>query len=213
MDEDLRAVSADLDVGEGGLETILSAYRAGLFPMGLGDGGGAPIGWWAPALRGVLLPGSLRISRSLRRSLRRYTHSIDRDFAGVVDGCADPDREGAWISPRMREVYLRLHAAGWARSIEVWDADGGLAGGLFGIDLGHLFIGESMFHRSTDASKVAVVRLAEMLTERCGEDWTVDVQWSTPHLESLGVSELSGLDYLVRLRQAEARDGSELFYR
>ena len=115
MDEDLRAVSADLDVGEGGLETILSAYRAGLFPMGLGDGGGAPIGWWAPALRGVLLPGRLRISRSLRRSLRRYTHSIDRDFAGVVEGCADPDREGAWISPRMREVYLRLHTAGWAR--------------------------------------------------------------------------------------------------
>ena len=89
----------------------------------------------------------------------------------------------------------------------------GITAGLFGIDLGHLFIGESMFHRSTDASKVAIVRLAEMLTERCGEDWTVDVQWSTPHLESLGVSELSGLDYLVRLRQAEARDGSELFYR
>ena len=213
MDEELRAVSAGIGAGDADLETILSAYRAGLFPMGLGDGGGPPIGWWAPALRGVLLPGRLRVSRSLRRSVRRYTCSVDRAFDRVVDRCADPAREGAWISDDLREVYHRLHDTGRARSVEVWDASGELVGGLFGIDLGRLFIGESMFHRRTDASKVALVHLVDLLTEQYADDWTLDVQWSTPHLETLGVSEISGLDYLVRLRHAEAGSGSEVFYR
>lgn len=213
MDDDLRAVSAGIGAGEADLETILSAYRAGLFPMGLGDGGGPPIGWWAPVVRGVLLPGELHVSRSLRRSVRTYTWSVDRAFDRVVEHCADPAREGAWISHDLREVYRRLHETGRARSIEVWDEEGQLAGGLFGIDLGSLFIGESMFHRRTDASKVALVRLVDLLTERSGDGWTIDVQWSTPHLESLGVSEISGLDYLLRLRHAEAGPGSEVFYR
>lgn len=224
MDEDLRAVSSGLAGASTGvamsgtsedddLETVLSAYRAGLFPMGLGEGGGPPIGWWTPTLRGVLLPGELIVSRSLRRSRRQYHCTVDEDFAGVVAGCADPARAGGWITAELQDLYQRLHARGEAHSIEVRADGGDLVGGLFGIRLGRVFIGESMFHSETDASKVALVELAERLTTAFGDTWTVDVQWSTPHLESLGVSEMTGLHYLERLRHAEVLDGSEVFDR
>src|SRR5690606_25602916 len=181
MDDDLRAVSAGIGAGEADLETILSAYRAGLFPMGLGDGGGPPIGWWAPVVRGVLLPGRLRVSRSLRRSVQKYTWSVDRAFDRVVDRCADPAREGAWISDDLREVYHRLHDTGRARSVEVWDASGELVGGLFRMGLDRPLTGASMFHRRTDGSRVAPAHLVALLTVLYAAHWTLDVHWSTPH--------------------------------
>ena len=147
--EDLVAVGADLEPG-----TILAAYRAGLFPMGLGPGGTAPLGWWSPDPRGVLLPGELHVSRSLRRSLRSFEITVDRAFDEVVAGCADPSRDGAWITPEIHAAYRALHRLGWVHSVEVWRA-GELVGGLYGVAVGRLFAAESKFHRATDASKAA----------------------------------------------------------
>ncbi|HLS41206.1 MAG TPA: leucyl/phenylalanyl-tRNA--protein transferase, partial [Ornithinicoccus sp.] len=118
--EDLVGVGADLAPG-----TILAAYRHGLFPMGLGQHGGPPIGWWSPDPRGVLLPGDLHVSRSLRRSLRRFEVRVDTAFEEVVAGCADPSREGRWITPAVAAAYTRLHRLGWAHSVETWQ-DGAL---------------------------------------------------------------------------------------
>lgn len=208
-DEDLKAVSVGF-TGDVGM--VMSAYRAGLFPMGLGDHGGPPMGWWAPTVRGVLLPGGLRVSRSLRRSMRDVTFTVDQSFADVVAGCADSSREGSWITEAFVRMYDDLHAAGWAHSIEARDPDGRLVGGLFGISFGAAFVGESMFHSETDASKAALVHLSGLLDKRCGDRWMIDVQWSTPHLESMGVSELTGLEYLDRLHRAEGAPDSEVFF-
>ena len=197
--EELVGVGADLEPG-----TILAAYRAGLFPMGLGEGGGEPIGWWSPDPRGVLLPGDLHVSRSLRRSRRGLETSVDRDFEGVVAGCADTRRDGGWITPRIARAYLGLHELGWAHSIEVW-RDARLVGGLYGLAIGRLFAGESMFHRETDASKVALAALVDVLDED-GETWVLDVQWQTPHLQTLGVRTVDRLSYLGLARAAVAAD-------
>ncbi len=194
--EDLVGVGADLAPG-----TLLAAYRRGLFPMGLGEDGAAPIGWWSPDPRGVLLPGGVRVSRSLRRSMRRFEVTVDRAFADVVDGCADPSREGRWISPEVASAYRALHQLGWAHSVEVWQ-DGELAGGLYGLAIGGLFAGESMFHRRTDASKVAVVAMVERVTADGDPRRLIDVQWRTDHLGSLGVVEVPRDDYLRRLAAA-----------
>lgn len=180
--EDLVAVGGDLLPG-----TILSGYRAGLFPMGLEPGGHGPIGWWSPQQRGVFGPGDLHISRSLRRSLGRFTVSRDTDFDAVIAGCADPSRPGAWITAETIDAYRELHRLRWAHSIEV-RADGVLVGGLYGLRIGRLFAAESMFHRSTDASKAALAALVAFL-DLTGPDWLIDVQWSTPHLASLGARE------------------------
>lgn len=194
--EDLVGVGADLAPG-----TLLAAYRRGLFPMGLGEDGAAPIGWWSPDPRGVLLPGGVRVSRSLRRSMRRFEVTVDRAFADVVDGCADPSREGRWISPEVASAYRALHQLGWAHSVEVWQ-DGELAGGLYGLAIGGLFAGESMFHRRTDASKVAVVAMVERVTADGDPRRLIDVQWRTDHLGSLGVVEVPRDAYLRRLAAA-----------
>lgn len=189
--EDLVGVGADLEPG-----TVLGAYRAGLFPMGLGDGGGEPLGWWSPDPRGVLLPGDLHVSRSLRRSLRGFRTRIDTSFEEVVRRCADPGREGRWITEDIIDAYLRLHRLGWAHSVETW-ADGELVGGLYGLGIGGLFAGESMFHSATDASKAALVGLVRHLEGAgAGEPWVVDVQWRTPHLAGLGVREVRRTAYL-----------------
>jgi leucyl/phenylalanyl-tRNA--protein transferase len=170
--------------------------------MGLGALGAGPIGWWSPVARGVLLPGGLRVTRSLRRSSRRYSATFDTAFGAVLEGCADPAREGRWITPEIAAAYTRLHELGWAHSVEVWDADGHLAGGLYGLAIGGLFAGESMFHRSRDASKVALRALAD----RCFADGDprrlVDVQWATTHLRTLGVIEISRQEYRARLATA-----------
>ena len=194
--DDLVGVGADLEPG-----TLLTAYRAGLFPMGLGQEGNEPTGWWSPDPRGVLLPGHVRISRSLRRSLRHFDIRVDTAFSEVVAGCADPSRDGSWITPAITAAYTRLYELGWAHSVEAW-RDGELVGGLYGLALGGLFAGESMFHRATDASKCALVGLADLVFEDQDPRRTIDVQWVTRHLGSLGVTEISRDDYLARLERS-----------
>ncbi|GAB3061584.1 leucyl/phenylalanyl-tRNA--protein transferase [Sediminivirga luteola] len=201
MAEDLseiRALTARLDPAQ-----VLSAYRAGLFPMGLGEQGAPPYAWWAPEYRGVLLPGRLKVSASLARSVRRFDYTVDRAFGEVIRACADPSREGGWIDAGIIDVYTRLHEQGWAHSVEVWH-EGRLVGGLYGIGMGSFFAGESMFHRARDASKAALVELVRILEAQFGNIWLIDTQWSTPHLASLGVSELHRWDYLPRMHAAIA---------
>nr|WP_269205102.1 leucyl/phenylalanyl-tRNA--protein transferase [Motilibacter aurantiacus] len=178
---------------------MLAAYRSGIFPMRL-DGVHGPLAWWSPGPRGILPLDGLQVSRSLRRSLRRYTVTVDTAFADVVAACADPRRDGAWIDDEIRAGYQRLHELGWAHSVEAWEG-GELVGGLYGVAIGGLFAGESMFHRAVDASKVALVSLVRMLGED-GVPRLLDVQWSTPHLASLGVVEVSRRRYLRLLRAA-----------
>lgn len=191
--EDLIAVGADLEPG-----TVLAAYRAGLFPM---PEGRRSIGWWCPARRGVLPLDRLHVSRSLRRSLRDFEIRYDTAFDAVVDGCADPTREHGWIDGRIKQAYGDLHRLGWAHSVEAW-RDGELVGGLYGIGIGGLFAGESMFHRVRDASKAALVALVEFLAadeHGAAGRRLIDVQWSTPHLASLGVIERTRASYVTSL--------------
>lgn len=185
----LVGIGADTEPG-----TILAAYRHGLFPMPTEPDG--PMGWWSPDPRGVLPLDALKVSRSLRRSCRSYEIRVDTAFSEVIDACADSTRPHGWIDPQIRAAYLRLHEAGWVHSVEAW-RDGTLAGGLYGLAIGGLFAGESMFHRSTDASKVALVALVDAL--RDGENRLIDVQWRTDHLASLGVQEWSRRAYLDAL--------------
>lgn len=201
---DLVDWSGDLVASGGDLEpgTLLAAYRGGFFPMGLEDGGNGPIGWWSPTRRGVLLAGDHRVHRSLRRSRRHFEVTLDAAFDQVVAGCGDPTRDGAWITAEFASAYAELHRLGWAHSVEVWDADGDLAGGLYGVSIGGLFAGESMFHRRTDASKVALWAAADLVFDRDGGDRIFDVQWSTPHLAAQGVREIPRADYRAHVRRA-----------
>ncbi|MEO5983172.1 MAG: leucyl/phenylalanyl-tRNA--protein transferase [Pedococcus sp.] len=196
--EDLVVVGGDLRAG-----TLLSAYRSGLFPMGLGEHGDRPMGWWSPDPRGVLLPGAVHASRSLRRSLRQFEMRVDTAFDQVIAACADPSREGRWITEEIVDAYTELHALGWAHSIETW-LEGELVGGLYGIAVGGLFAGESMFHRVPDASKAAVLAMAGYVFADGDPRRLIDVQWSTDHLQTLGVVTVSREDYLERLEQARA---------
>lgn len=191
VDEDLVAVGADLEPG-----TLLAAYRAGLFPM---EAGGGQMGWWSPVERGVLPLDGLRVSRSTRRSARDLEVRVDTDFDAVVEGCADPRRPASWITPTFRAAYGRLHELGWAHSVETW-RDGELVGGLYGVAIGGLFAGESMFHRATDASKVALMGLVDLLGD--GQPRLLDVQWTTDHLATLGVVDVPRGDYLASLAEA-----------
>ncbi|NBP51642.1 MAG: leucyl/phenylalanyl-tRNA--protein transferase [Actinobacteria bacterium] len=155
------------------------------------------MGWWSPVERGVLVPEELRVSRSLRRSTRRWTVTVDQSFAEVVRQCATQRRRGGWISAAILDAYVRLHELGWAHSVEARDDAGRLVGGLYGVRIGRLFAGESMFHLERDASKVALVHLASRMSG--GAPSLIDVQWATPHLESLGVATVPRREYLRRL--------------
>ena len=196
-DEDLVAGGADLEPG-----TLLAAYSSGFFPMPVGR---RQLGWFHPNPRGVLPIDGLRVSRSLRRSVRRYEVTVDEAFDDVIAACADPSRPLGWIDKRVRQAYTRLHYMGWAHSVEAWDDDG-LAGGLYGVSIGGLFAGESMFHRRTDASKVALVHLVNLLREDAPPvsdgHRLLDVQWVTPHLASLGAIEVSRRAYHAALGTA-----------
>jgi leucyl/phenylalanyl-tRNA--protein transferase len=156
--------------------------------------------WWSPDPRGVLDPGRFHVSRSLRRTRRRFEIRVNTAFAAVIDACADPRRPHGWITAEIRDAYVGLHELGWAHSVEAWDADGRLAGGLYGVAIGRLFAAESMFHVATDASKAALAALVE----RLGPDALIDVQWLTPHLASLGAIEIPREEYLRRLERALA---------
>ena len=163
---------------------ILAAYRRGIFPW---YEAGQPILWWSPDPRAVLFPDEVRISRSLRRTLRRnaWEFSFDSAFADVVAGCAGPRAyaDATWITPEMASAYQALHHLGWAHSIEIWQDDE-LVGGLYGLAIGGVFFGESMFSLVSDASKVALLQLMASLPERSIR--LVDCQVASPHLSSLG---------------------------
>ena len=191
--DDLWAVGADLEPG-----TLLAAYRLGLFPMPVGT----RLGWFSPLRRGIVSPARFRPSRSLRRAARRYEIRIDTSFETVVAGCARPGDPTSWIDERITRAYDRLHALGWAHSVEAWD-DQGLAGGLYGVAIGGLFAAESMFHSRTDASKAAFHGLVELLrAAREADRRLLDVQWLTPHLVSLGAVGIPRADYRRRLATA-----------
>lgn len=162
---------------------------------------GPTVGWWSPDPRGILPLDSLRVSRSLRQSVDRYDVTIDTAFDQVVRACANPDRDGAWITSAIHSAYGELHRLGWAHSVETRDrTTGELVGGLYGIHIGGLFAGESMFHHSRDASKVALVGLVNHLHE-IGVV-LLDVQWLTAHLASLGAVEVPRTQYLNLLANA-----------
>ena len=225
--EDLRAVSYTATQSQ-----VLSSYRAGLFPMGIGGGGTGRMGWWAPRHRGVLLPDDLKVSKSLRKSMRHFDFSVNADFERVIRSCADPSRSGSRITEEIIALYRGLHEDGWAHSVEVW-SEGEIVGGLYGVAIGSLFAGESMFHTKRDASKAALAHLVSLFDdEEAGHDassategstsstvdseravtsdeapsgahrWLIDTQWQTSHLATLGVSEIGGLEYSSRLEHA-----------
>jgi leucyl/phenylalanyl-tRNA--protein transferase len=174
----------------GGLEPerLLAAYRRGIFPW---YEDGQPILWWSPDPRAVVKPSDVRASRSLRRSLIKggFEARIDSDFGAVIAGCATPRRYGGgtWITAEMAAAYTRLHELGWAHSFETW-LDGELVGGLYGVAIGRVFFGESMFTRVTDASKVAFVNLATYLRNHGFE--LIDCQVSSAHMATLGAAPL-----------------------
>lgn len=195
--EDLVAVGADLEPG-----TLLAGYRAGLFPMPDDpDRRRARLAWYSPDPRAVLPLDGLRVTRSLRRSCRRYEVRHNHDFRATVEACADPDRPNRWISRAYLAAYVALHELGWSHSFESY-LDGHLVGGLYGIRIDGLFAGEAMFHRATDASKVALVSLVEWLRDTGAV--LLDVQWQTEHLASLGAVEIPRRRYLELLRAALA---------
>lgn len=190
LDRDLVGVSRAVDA-----DMMLRGYRAGAFPMAQYPGF---YSWWSPQPRGVLPLDALRVSRSLRKSTGRLHITFDEDFEAVLRHCADPARPGGWIDDGLRRAYLELADRGLAHSVEARDGSGALVGGLFGVSVGGLFTGESMFHLVRDASKAALVALVEVLG-RAGGEVLLDVQWLTDHLASLGAVEISREDYLRRL--------------
>ena len=189
----LLAIGGNLSI-----ETLLQAYRKGIFPW---YGPGQPVLWWAPEPRLVLFPGNLRVSRSLAKTIRKqhFTLTMDQAFGDVIAACAEPRpaQSGTWITPEMRTAYIDLHSAGHAHSVECW-YQGELAGGLYGVAIGNIFFGESMFTRVTDASKVAFSGLVRQL-----ERWEfrmIDCQVHTGHLESLGATDISRRAFTKHLR-------------
>lgn len=188
---DLVGVGADLQSG-----TLLAADRTGMFPMPV-DG---KLAWWSPDPRALIPLDGLRVTRSLHNSCRRYDLRINTAFDEVVSACAEPGRPGGWISKDISAAFVQLHRLGWAHSVEAWDEAGRLAGGLYGVAIGGLFAGESMFYRGRDASKVALVALVDVLREGGGA--LLDVQWMTEHLARLGAVEVERGRYLDLLADA-----------
>jgi leucyl/phenylalanyl-tRNA---protein transferase len=194
-------VGADLAPG-----TLVDAYRRGIFPW---PHPGVPMPWFSPDPRGVVFPDQVRISRSMRRRLRTcgWTTTVDVAFRAVVSGCAEDrgDGQGSWITTPMARAYARLHELGWAHSVEVWDGDR-LVGGLYGVQIGGVFTGESMFHRETDGSKVALIDLVDRFAAAGGH--LLDAQLTTGHLESLGAVDVPRpvfLDLLTSVRHLDVR--------
>ena len=193
-DSDLVKLGADLEPS-----TVIDAYQRGIFPMGMSELAGR-LGWWSPNPRGILPLDGLRVTRSMRESAKRFEVEVDTCFTRVVRGCADPSRDGGWITDEFIEAYTRLHELGWAHSIEVFDRSGRLAGGLYGVRIDGFFSGESMFHVKRDASKVALMALVDLM--RSTGMTLLDVQWCSRHLASLGAIAISRRAYLSRLADA-----------
>lgn len=186
---------------------LLAAYRRGIFPW---YSPGQPILWWCPDPRAVLIPQELRTTRSLAKSIRNkgMQTRIDTDFEAVIEACGSEEIRpgGTWLSPEMRAAYLRLHQLGYAHSVETWVGDR-LVGGLYGVAIGSVFFGESMFSRERDASKVALRRLCDHLVDRGFH--MIDCQMATAHLMSLGAQLLPRADFIASLERYASLDASE----
>jgi leucyl/phenylalanyl-tRNA--protein transferase len=195
-DDGIVGVGADLDV-----ETLVAAYRRGIFPWPHVD---QPLLWFSPDPRAVVAPGRFHVSRSLRRTLLRsgWTTTVGRAPREVIEACAER-AEGTWITAEMRDAYVELEALGWVRSVEVWDG-AELIGGVYGVQIGGVLTGESMFHRRTDASKVALLDLVTRFGAAGGV--LVDVQLPTDHLRSLGAVEVSRGEFVRLLAHEAGRD-------
>jgi len=196
---DVIAIGDDLRV-----ETLRDAYRHGIFPWPHED---YPLPWFSPRRRALLFFDELHVGRSLRKAQRRapFMFTIDRDFRGVIRACSEaerPEQDGTWIEPRIIDAYVRLHEAGDAHSVEAWDGDE-LAGGVYGIDAGGVFTGESMFHRRDDASKLALLFLIDHLRAR-GATF-LDCQVMTPHMSALGAREVPRSHFLDLLEETQSR--------
>ncbi len=183
-------------------EVILRAYQAGIFPMAE-DASSADLFWVSPELRGIIPLDGVHISRSLRKTLREHPYSlrVDTDFAAVIEGCATAgtERDTTWINPAIRKLYGALFDRGFVHTVEVWDGPA-LVGGLYGVSMGAAFFGESMFHRKTDCSKIAMAHLIERL--RAGNYRLLDTQFVTDHLKTFGGVEVPREDYELRLADA-----------
>ena len=195
----LLAVGGDLTP-----ERLAAAYARGIFPWYCED---TPILWWSPDPRLVLYPAELHVPRSLRRTINsgRFTVTVDAAFHKVVDGCAAtprPGQPGTWLLPEMRRAYKRLHRVGAAHSVETWDGDGNLAGGIYGVALGRAFFGESMFFAAPEASKTALVWLARLL-ERWGYGF-MDCQQTTAHMLRFGAREIPRAEFMAELSRCRA---------
>ncbi len=202
--EGLLAVGGDLSV-----ERLLLAYRSGIFPW---YSDGEPILWWSPDPRFVLYPGKLKVSNSLRRVIKsgRFTVTLNKDFRAVTKNCRTVKRTadtGTWITAEMIEAYCRLHDAGHALSVEVWQKDA-LVGGLYGVSVGRCFCGESMFTRVSNASKVGFVWLVEhLLSQECD---LIDCQVHTAHLESFGAEFIPRTDFLAQLAASSSGNAASV---
>jgi leucyl/phenylalanyl-tRNA---protein transferase len=189
------------------VENLMKAYGMGIFPWHVD---GLPLPWYCPEKRAILEFSELHIPRSLERARRKnlYTFTIDKEFGKVIRTCAEmrrPDQSGTWITSDFIRAYSELHEVGNAHSIEAWDENGTLVGGLYGVDAGGAFCGESMFHTAPNASKLALLFLIDHLRER-GATW-IDAQVMTPHIKALGAREIRRKEFLRKLKEAQ---GSKL---
>lgn len=177
---------------------LLTAYRLGMFPMPYEmDGQDSAIGWWSPAERAIFRPSAIVVSTSLRRSFKQFKITMDQDFAAVIQACGNPVRPSGWINQEVIDAYCDLHRQGIAHCVEVWNHDGKLVGGLYGLDLGGIFAAESMFHTQSNASKVALAYLGQQLSDGSGR--IIDTQWQTPHLAFMGATTMSRSQYCGQL--------------
>lgn len=196
--KDIVCFGAELTV-----KNLQNAYRAGIFPWHIE---GLPLPWYCPERRAILEFKDLHVPRSLAKEQRKgkFQFTIDKDFGSVIRACAAAERSGeagTWITADFIAAYEKLHAVGMAHSVEAWDETGSLAGGLYGVDAGGVFCGESMFHHASNASKLALLALVDHLRTR-GSAW-LDVQVMTPHFEALGAKEISRREFLKKLKETQ----------
>lgn len=196
-EDGLVAIGGDLSP-----DRLLLAYERGIFPWSAPED---PLLWWCPEPRAVVSPDSVKVSKSMRNVLNqnRLTITLDQDFRGVMTGCADRPEEGTWITDDFIEAYVRLHELGFGHSAEAWNDQGELVGGLYGVSVGSMFFGESMFAKTSNASKAAFIRLAQQL-QVWGFD-CIDCQIMNPHLESLGAQHVPRAQFLDQLKSALER--------
>lgn len=184
-------------------ESLVLAYSQGIFPWPIPD---LPLPWFCPPMRAILSFDDLKLPKSLKKIQKKkgYRYTIDQDFRAVIEACSlRPRGQNTWITPEMKEAYIRLHEFGYAHSVEVW-RENELVGGLYGVSVLGTYAGESMFHRESDAAKLGLLHLIEHLKSR-GLEW-IDIQMLTPHLEALGAKEISRRDFLDLLHDTQSEE-------